>query len=100
MLTGKVFSKVTSYLGIAGSALILLYIVLVTFAPNIKDMATAFCHAWRIIAHGLDGYVYHQTLSNFEKRKLINVRHRSFRVRVCSEVIRSEGTALGFAISR
>ena len=42
MLTGKVFSKVTSYLGIAGSALLLLYIVLVTFAPNIKDMATAF----------------------------------------------------------
>jgi len=42
MLTGKVFNKVTSYLGIAGSALILLYIVLVTFAPNIKDMATAF----------------------------------------------------------
>jgi len=42
MLTGKVFSKATSYLGIAGSALILLYIILVTFAPNIKDMATAF----------------------------------------------------------
>jgi hypothetical protein len=42
MLTGKVFGKVTSYLGIAGSALIMLYIVLVTFAPNIKDMATAF----------------------------------------------------------
>jgi hypothetical protein len=42
MLTGKVFSKVTSYLGIAGSALLLLYIVLVTFAPNVKDMATAF----------------------------------------------------------
>jgi hypothetical protein len=42
MLTGKVFSKVTSYLGIAGSVLLLLYIVLVTFAPNVKDMATAF----------------------------------------------------------
>lgn len=42
MLTGKVFSKITSYLGIVGSALILLYIVLVTFAPDIKDMATAF----------------------------------------------------------
>jgi len=42
MLTGKVFSKVTSYLGIAGSTLILLYIILVTFAPNIKDTATAF----------------------------------------------------------
>ena len=42
MLMGKVFNKITSYLGIAGSALILLYIVLVTFAPEIKDMATAF----------------------------------------------------------
>jgi hypothetical protein len=42
MLTGNVFSKVTSYLGIAGSTLILLYIILVTFAPNIKDTATAF----------------------------------------------------------
>ncbi len=42
MLTGKVFSKATSYLGIAGSTLILLYIILVTFAPNIKDTATAF----------------------------------------------------------
>jgi hypothetical protein len=42
MLTGKVFSKITSYLGIAGSTLILLYIVLVTFAPTIKDTATAF----------------------------------------------------------
>lgn len=42
MLTGKVFSKATSYLGIAGSALLLLYIILVTFAPDTKDMATAF----------------------------------------------------------
>jgi len=42
MLTGKVFSKATSYLGIAGSVLMLLYIVFVTFAPSIKDMATAF----------------------------------------------------------
>jgi len=42
MLTAKVFNKITSYMGIAGSALILLYIVLVTFAPGIKDMATAF----------------------------------------------------------
>ena len=42
MLTGKVFNKINSYLGITGSSLILLYIVLVTFAPAIKDMATAF----------------------------------------------------------
>jgi hypothetical protein len=41
MLTGKIFSKITSYLGIVGSALILLYIVLVTFAPGIETMATA-----------------------------------------------------------
>jgi hypothetical protein len=42
MLTGKVFGKTTSFFGIAGNALMLIYIVLVTFAPNIKDMATAF----------------------------------------------------------
>ena len=41
MLTGEGFSKITSYLGIAGNALLLLYIVLVTFAPNINN-ATAF----------------------------------------------------------
>jgi hypothetical protein len=42
MLSGKVFSRTTSYLGIAGSVLMLLYVVLVTFAPGIKSMATAF----------------------------------------------------------
>jgi Domain of unknown function (DUF4386) len=42
MLTGKVFNKIASYLGIVGSPLILTYIVLVTFAPGIKGMATAF----------------------------------------------------------
>lgn len=42
MLTGKVFSKLTSYMGIAGSILIVVYIILVTFAPSIKDMATIF----------------------------------------------------------
>jgi len=41
MLSGKVFSKVTSLLGVVGSSLILLYIVLVTFAPNVQAMATA-----------------------------------------------------------
>jgi hypothetical protein len=41
MLSGKVFSKVTSLMGVLGSCLILLYIVLVTFAPNVKSMATA-----------------------------------------------------------
>jgi hypothetical protein len=41
MLSGKIFSKATSIIGIVGSALILLYIVLVTFAPNVQNMATA-----------------------------------------------------------
>jgi hypothetical protein len=41
MLSGKIFSKVTSFMGIVGNILILFYIVLVTFAPNVKDMATA-----------------------------------------------------------
>lgn len=42
MLSGKIFSKTTAYLGILGSILICLYIVLVTFAPEIKNMATLF----------------------------------------------------------
>jgi hypothetical protein len=42
MLAGKVFNKMTSTMGISGNALMLLYIVLVTFAPGVKDMAIAF----------------------------------------------------------
>jgi hypothetical protein len=41
MLSAKIFNKATSIIGMVGSALILLYIVLVTFAPSVKDMATA-----------------------------------------------------------
>ena len=42
MLQGKVFSKANSYVGILGNALMVIYIVLVTFAPAVKDMALAF----------------------------------------------------------
>lgn len=42
MLSGKVFSKTNAYLGLFGNALITLYVVLVTFVPSIKAMATAF----------------------------------------------------------
>lgn len=42
MLKGRIFSKANSYAGIAGSALILFYIVLVTFTPGVKNMATLF----------------------------------------------------------
>lgn len=40
MLKGKIFSKSTSYLGIAGSSLLIVYLILVTFTDG-KSMATA-----------------------------------------------------------
>ena len=42
MLQGKVFSKANAYVGILGNALLLGYVVLVTFAPTVKNMAMAF----------------------------------------------------------
>jgi hypothetical protein len=42
MLKGRVFGKINSVLGIAGSILIMGYIVLVTFVPEVKNMATLF----------------------------------------------------------
>jgi len=42
MLQGKVFSKANSYVGIVGNALMVIYIVLVTFAPAVKNMAMVF----------------------------------------------------------
>jgi len=42
MITGRIFTKWTGYLGLTGSALMCIYIVLVTFVPDIKSMATLF----------------------------------------------------------
>ena len=42
MLQGKVFSKANAYVGILGNALMMIYIVLVTFAPSVKNMAMVF----------------------------------------------------------
>lgn len=42
MLTGGVFHKVTSCVGIAGNFLMLIYISLVTFEPAVKNMAMGF----------------------------------------------------------
>lgn len=39
MLKGKVFSRPTAYVGILGSILLLMYIILVTFVPEIKNVA-------------------------------------------------------------
>lgn len=42
MLNGKVFSRLTSYFGIIGNLLMVIYIIMVTFIPAIEKMATAF----------------------------------------------------------
>lgn len=42
MLTGKVFGKMTSWMGIIGGTLLLAYIILVTFIPGIKSVAMMF----------------------------------------------------------
>ena len=39
MLTGKVFSKVNSYIGIFGSLFLLVYLILVTFVPGTQSIA-------------------------------------------------------------
>jgi hypothetical protein len=42
MLKGKVFSRVAGYLGLVGSILMVVYIIMVTFVSGIQEMATAF----------------------------------------------------------
>jgi hypothetical protein len=42
MLKGKVFSKTNSWIGIIGSILMLLYVILVNFGTGVENMATAF----------------------------------------------------------
>ncbi|MEW6241911.1 MAG: DUF4386 family protein [Chloroflexota bacterium] len=39
MLGGNVFSKANAYIGIIGNTLMLVYVVLVTFAPSVKEAA-------------------------------------------------------------
>lgn len=42
MLAGGVFHRTTGWLGVAGSALMVLYVLLITFVPGIQTMATVF----------------------------------------------------------
>ena len=42
MLNGKVFSRSTSYIGIIGNSLMVLYIIIVTFVPAVERMALLF----------------------------------------------------------
>jgi hypothetical protein len=41
MLQGQIFNKITAYLGIVGSSLLVIYLILVTFIPSTKSIATA-----------------------------------------------------------
>lgn len=42
MLSGKIFSRLSSYFGIIGNSLMIIYLVLVTFIPKVEAMAIAF----------------------------------------------------------
>jgi hypothetical protein len=40
--TGRIFGRVNVWLGIAGSTLMMLYVILVNFVPGVETMAAAF----------------------------------------------------------
>ncbi len=42
MLNGNVFSRATSYIGIIGNSLMVVYIIMVTFMPAVEKMALVF----------------------------------------------------------
>jgi hypothetical protein len=42
MLKGRIFSKTNSWLGVIGSVLMMLYVILVNFGTRVENMATAF----------------------------------------------------------
>jgi hypothetical protein len=42
MLSGKVFSRVTSYTGLVGNSLMVVYLILVTFSPAVEKLALLF----------------------------------------------------------
>jgi hypothetical protein len=42
MLSGKIFSRLTSYFGLAGNSLMVIYLILVTFNPAVEKMALIF----------------------------------------------------------
>ncbi|HBS87748.1 MAG: hypothetical protein A2W91_11475 [Bacteroidetes bacterium GWF2_38_335] len=42
MLQGRVFSRINAWIGIIGSVLIMVYVILVNFVPGVETMATAF----------------------------------------------------------
>jgi hypothetical protein len=42
MICGKVFSRITSYIGLVGNSLMVIYIIMVTFIPVVEKLALMF----------------------------------------------------------
>lgn len=42
MLNGKIFSRSASYIGIIGNSLMVVYIILITFVPEVESLALVF----------------------------------------------------------
>jgi hypothetical protein len=55
MLRGKLFSRTTSWLGITGNSLMVVYVVLVTFMPGVETMAMAFAMPAGLLVMGWMG---------------------------------------------
>jgi hypothetical protein len=42
MLSGKIFNRATSYIGLVGNSLMVIYVIMVTFIPSVEKLALAF----------------------------------------------------------
>ena len=55
MLRGKVFSRTTSWFGIIGNSLMVVYVILVTFVPGVETKAMAFAMPAGLLVMGWMG---------------------------------------------
>jgi len=70
MLKGNVFSKINSWIGIIGSVLMSMYVILVNFGTKVENMATAFAMPGGLL---LMGWMIMFTIRLFTLRKLKRV---------------------------
>ena len=66
MLKGGIFEKINSWIGIIGSILMLLYVILVNFGSGVENMATAFAMPGRLL---LMAWMILFTIKLFQLRK-------------------------------
>jgi hypothetical protein len=74
MLKGAIFSKINSWVGISGSVLMLLYVLLVNFGTGVENMATAFAMPGGLL---LMAWMIMFTLRLF---KLVHVRSKELTI--------------------